>query len=58
MSVVTLKYGSHRSYGDRKQGGGGMGTPVRKGRGRVGRGWGTHLNLLVLEDAMDAAVEG
>lgn len=33
MSVVTLKYGSHRSYGDMYQGGEGVGMPVGRSEG-------------------------
>lgn len=67
MSVVTLKYGSHRSYGDRDQGRGGGGTPVGRGGGRaaVGGGctsiclsWKTRWMLRLKADPVNMEVTG
>lgn len=56
MSVVTLKYGSHRSYGDKDQGREGRGLP--RGGWQGGTRGSVYLNLLILEDTVDAAVKG
>lgn len=67
MSVVTLKYGSHRSYGDRDQGPGGVGTPAGRGGGRAGvRGgctsiclsWKTRWTLRLKADPVNMEVTG
>lgn len=67
MSVVTLKYGSHRSYRDRDCGPGGVGTPVGRGRGGAGMGeectsiclsWKTRWMLRLKADPVNMEVTG
>lgn len=66
MSVVTLKYGSHRSYEDKDQGWGGAG-PRRTGAGRGGGGglrtsiclsWKTRWTLRLKADPVNMEVAG
>lgn len=67
MSVVTLKYGSHRSCGDRDQAGRGVGTPVGSGGDRAGEGgghtsiclsWKTRWMLRLKADPVNMEVTG
>ena len=67
MSVVTLKYGSHRSYGGGGQGPGGVGAPAGRGGGRAGvRGgctsiclsWKTRWTLRLKADPVNMEVTG
>lgn len=66
MSVVTLKYGSHRSYGDRDQGGEGVWMPVggagvewvRGGHTSICLSWKTRWMLRLKADPVNMDVTG
>ena len=67
ISVVTLKYGSHRSCRNRDRDPGGLGTPMGRGGGGAGMGdvctsiclsWKTRWMLRLKADPVNMEVTG